>query len=75
MTLKVKYSDFNQITRAKTADRPIGSETDIEDIVTVLLRPIFPAQKGIRLLGVALSSLEEAIEGPTEELQLALPLA
>ena len=75
VTLKVKYSDFNQITRAKTADRPIGSETDIEDIVTVLLRPIFPAQKGIRLLGVALSSLEEAIEGPTEELQFALPLA
>jgi DNA polymerase-4 len=75
VTLKVKYSDFTQITRAKTADRPIGSETEIEDIVTVLLRPIFPAQKGIRLLGVTLSSLEDAIERPTDELQFALPLA
>jgi DNA polymerase-4 len=74
VTLKVKYSDFNQITRAKTADKPAASATEIEDIVTVLLRPVFPAQKGIRLLGVTLSSLEQAAEEPTDDLQFALPL-
>jgi DNA polymerase-4 len=75
VTLKVKYSDFNQITRAKTADKPVASETEIEDIVRVLLQPIFPAQKGIRLLGVTLSSLEQGAEGPTDDLQFTLPLA
>ena len=75
VTLKVKYSDFNQITRAKTADKPAASATEIENIVTVLLGPVFPAQKGIRLLGVTLSSLEQAAEGPTDDLQFALPLA
>ncbi len=75
VTLKVKYSDFNQITRAKTADKPAASETEIEDIIALLLRPVFPAQKSIRLLGVTLSSLEQAGEGPTDDLQFALPLA
>jgi DNA polymerase-4 len=75
VTLKVKYSNFNQITRAKTAERSVVAEADIEDIVTVLLRQIFPADKGIRLLGVTLSSLEQAIEEPIDDLQFALPLS
>lgn len=75
VTLKVKYSDFNQITRAKTLERNVVGEMEIEDILIVLLRQIFPAHKGIRLLGVTLSSLETATERTYDDFQFALPLA
>jgi DNA polymerase-4 len=58
VTLKVKYADFNQITRSKTVPTPLPGIADLEEIVGLLLVPIFPPRKGIRLLGVTLSSLE-----------------
>jgi DNA polymerase-4 len=72
VTLKVKYADFTQITRAKTNDRQLGSESEIEDTVNLLLKAIFPPAKGIRLLGVTLSSLERSAELSSEQLQLTL---
>lgn len=72
VTLKVKYSDFTQITRAKTTERPMASAGDIEEIAILLLKPLFPPEKGVRLLGVTLSSLEGAAACPTEQLQLTL---
>lgn len=59
VTLKVKYADFHQITRGKTNDAPITSQNELEKLSFALLEPIFPIQKRIRLLGVALSSLGE----------------
>ncbi|MBB3980359.1 DNA polymerase-4 [Rhizobium azooxidifex] len=72
VTLKVKYSDFTQITRAKTSDRPLVSASDIEAIAILLLKPVFPPAKGIRLLGMTLSSLENAVTCSTEQLRLTL---
>ncbi|MGK9055664.1 hypothetical protein KXS03_29405 [Neorhizobium petrolearium] len=71
--LKVKYSDFQQITRSKTVPAPLTSIFELEEIVGFLLQPIFPARRGIRLLGVTLSSLERITD--TVASQLALPLA
>ncbi|WP_083347503.1 DNA polymerase IV [Rhizobium sp. LCM 4573] len=73
VTLKVKYSDFQQITRSKTVPASLSSISDLEEIVGFLLQPIFPLRKGIRLLGVTLSSLERVTD--TVASQLALPLA
>lgn len=73
VTLKVKYSDFQQITRSKTVPVSLSSISELEEIVGFLLRPIFPVRKGIRLLGVTLSSLERITD--TVASQLALPLA
>lgn len=73
VTLKVKYSDFQQITRSKTVPVSLSSISELEEIVGSLLRPIFPVGKGIRLLGVTLSSLERITD--TVASQLALPLA
>lgn len=40
----------------------------------VLLEPLFPVEKGIRLLGVTLSSLEpQGEDGGEEQLSLGLP--
>jgi DNA polymerase-4 len=72
VTLKVKWDDFTQITRSKTVVAPVASAIEIAEIVELLLSPIFPVPKGIRLLGVTLSSLDAVDEGSEPQLALAL---
>ena len=64
ITLKVKYADFELITRSRTLPAPVTSRLDVEGTVFDLLRRLFPIRKGVRLLGVSLSALgcEEAEE-------------
>jgi DNA polymerase-4 len=57
VTLKVKYADFHQITRSVTCDAPVATQVALEQLSYALLKPVFPVQQGIRLLGIALSSL------------------
>lgn len=72
-TLKVKYSDFRQITRARSQGTAIASRDELERIAFQILRDRPASGKGVRLLGLSLSSL-----GPGEEaqapVQFALPL-
>ncbi|PJR12024.1 DNA polymerase IV [Sinorhizobium meliloti] len=72
VTLKVKWADFTQITRSKTIVAPIASAAEMGEIVELLLSPIFPAAKGIRLLGVTLSSLDPVDDRSGPQLALAL---
>lgn len=72
VTLKVKYADFTQITRSRTVPSALPAITDLEDVVALLLAPIFPPRKGIRLLGVSLSSLERRAPVMQPQLRLAL---
>lgn len=58
VTLKVKHADFQQITRSRTIDRGVVDAGDLAAISTTLLEGLFPFDKGVRLLGVTLSSLE-----------------
>jgi DNA polymerase-4 len=62
VTLKVKFADFQQITRSRTGQVPIGTRSELERLGDALLEPLFPVARGIRLLGITLSSLgaEEA---------------
>jgi DNA polymerase-4 len=71
LTIKAKYADFQQVTRSRTGDEPLGAQADIEAIVNLLLESLFPVSKGIRLLGVTLSSLAAGTGG---EHQLHLPI-
>jgi DNA polymerase-4 len=71
VTLKVKYADFHQTTRSKTCDVPVASQDQLEQFSYALLETIFPAQKGIRLLGVTLSSLGEE-QHDEDQLRLSL---
>lgn len=59
VTLKVKFADFEQITRSRTSAAPVMSQTELEQFSVILLETIFPVAKGIRLLGVSLSSLSD----------------
>jgi DNA polymerase-4 len=72
VTLKVKYADFTQITRSRTVPSVLPAITDLEEVVALLLAPIFPPRKGIRLLGVSLSSLERRASVMQPQLRLAL---
>lgn len=72
VTLKVKYADFQIITRSKTTAAPIGAMGVLEAVSQSLLDPLFPTEKGIRLLGVTLSSFvdDEASDADQLELQI-----
>jgi DNA polymerase-4 len=59
VTLKVKYADFQQITRSRTGPALFSTRAEIEQLSYALLEPLFPVTKGIRLLGMTLSSLGE----------------
>jgi DNA polymerase-4 len=66
VTLKVKFANFQQITRSRTGQLQIRTQSELEQLGDALLEPLFPVEKGIRLLGISLSSLkaEEAQREP-----------
>jgi DNA polymerase-4 len=64
VTLKVKFANFQQITRSRTGQAPVGTRDELEQLSNALLESLFPVAKGIRLLGISLSSLAaEETEG------------
>lgn len=71
VTLKVKYADFQQITRSRTSASSVGGLDELVGISRALLDGVFPVAKGLRLLGVSLSSLSDSDPGQTRD-QLAL---
>src|SRR6476660_2297583 len=66
VTLKVKFANFRQITRSRTGQTQIQTRSELEELVNALLEPLFPITKGVRLLGVSLSSLAEESAGEPE---------
>ena len=57
VTLKVKFADFEIITRSRSRLAPISDRSTLASISAELLAAQFPMQKGVRLIGVSLSSL------------------
>jgi DNA polymerase IV len=58
VTLKVKFNNFETITRSKSAFQPIKEKDFFEKIVDELLEKEFPFENGVRLLGLTFSNLE-----------------
>lgn len=57
VTLKIRFADFQQITRARTLDRPITDRACFAAAAHELLGALLPVSIGIRLIGVTLGSL------------------
>src|SRR5712692_4361195 len=72
VTLKVKFANFQQITRSRTGQMQVTTRGELEQLSNALLEPIFPVAKGVRLLGVSLSSL--VAEETEHEHEFSLPL-
>jgi DNA polymerase-4 len=72
VTLKVKFADFQQITRRKSVADAIESLADLTRMSLGLLEPLLPTKKGVRLLGISLSSLTQAQATIRRQLSLVL---
>jgi len=57
VTLKVKYSDFNQITRACSLKEPTDDGLEIYSAVVRLLQKTQVGKRPLRLLGISFSNL------------------
>jgi DNA polymerase-4 len=57
VTLKVKFADFQIITRSRSCLAPISDRSTLASISAELLATQFPLRKGVRLIGVSISSL------------------
>ncbi|WP_410052740.1 DNA polymerase IV [Bradyrhizobium sp. SZCCHNR3015] len=55
VTLKVKFADFELITRSRTLAGAVGSRSELEGVSAELLKALFPMKKAVRLLGVSIS--------------------
>ena len=64
VTLKIKYADFQIVTRSRTLSDPVSSREVLARTSIELVRTIFPLEKRVRLLGVALSNMAERADGP-----------
>ncbi len=72
VTLKVKFANFQQITRSCTSSAPLGIRSELEQLGNALLEPLFPVTRGIRLLGISLSSLTRPKAEPERQIGLSL---
>ena len=66
ITLKVKYADFEQITRSRTIEKPTLSASNIFETVKDLLTNTEVGKRKVRLLGVSTSKLQEKGDDQTE---------
>lgn len=57
VTLKVKYSDFQIVTRARSGALPLSGEKALLEQGTAALASLLPLHKGVRLLGLTVSAL------------------
>ena len=71
VTLKVKFANFQIITRSRTGPVPVRTRGELEELGNALLEPLFPVARGIRLLGISMSSLS-AEEAEQPEFSLAV---
>lgn len=73
VTLKLKFSDFAQITRARSLTQPLADRAMLEQVSLGLLRDAFPLRRSVRLIGTALSSLQaQSDEGGPQQLNFAM---
>ncbi len=73
LTLKVKYADFEQVTRSRTLGFPFLHTADVVPHLMDLLRRTELGERRVRLLGVSFSSLGALSIRPRGQLDLFDP--
>ena len=74
VTLKLKFTDFQLMTRAKSLPRPIANKVEFARISREILEEVLPLPMPVRLMGLTLSGLEgeRHEERPPDTAQLSL---
>jgi len=73
LTLKVKYADFQIVTRSISGETPIETAAEILSLAEKMLKKTDAGNRAVRLLGVTISHLTTEIP-VNEPLQMELPL-
>ncbi len=73
LTVKVRYSDFESITRSFTRAEGIGDAADMLYLAKALLEKTEAGKRKVRLLGLSLSNFESEEGGQRRPVQLKLP--
>ena len=71
LTMKIKFFDFKQITRSKTALKTLDSTEDVSEVMLEIWSSLPDDLPEIRLLGLSLSNIEKE-GGPFTQLTLDL---
>jgi len=58
VTLKIKFADFEIITRSRSVSSAVADRGDLARLAIALLENAMPLPKAVRLLEVSLSSLQ-----------------
>ncbi|MFC4294943.1 DNA polymerase IV [Novosphingobium tardum] len=58
VTLKLRFADFQSLTRSRSVARAVDSRTDFAAIGHALLDSLLPLPQPVRLMGLGLSALE-----------------
>jgi DNA polymerase-4 len=66
VTLKIKYADFQQVTRGITEQKVINSQERIHECALHLLSEINDFYRGIRLLGLTVSNVPSKTNTPIQ---------
>ncbi|MGJ5020971.1 DNA polymerase IV [Bradyrhizobium oligotrophicum] len=72
VTLKVKFADFEIMTRSRSVANLVASREDLARLSIALLQSEMPLAKPVRLLGVSLSSLQQLDTGVEAQLPLLI---
>ena len=74
ITLKVKYFDFQSITRSVTIDEPADNAVVLMKHIRPLLSKTEAGKKKVRLLGISVSNFDDQVSTALKSRQLLLPL-
>lgn len=72
VTVKIRFSDFQIITRSRTVPTAFPDDNAILTEATTLLEGAYPFRKSVRLLGVTLSSLGQSSVPSAAQLEFLL---
>ncbi|HTG39174.1 MAG TPA: DNA polymerase IV [Sphingomonas sp.] len=59
VTVKVRYADFQQVTRSRTTPAPVRRREQLHDTARALITTLYPLKRGLRLVGVTVSNFGE----------------
>ena len=72
VTLKIRFNDFQTLTRSRTVGKPIDSYAALQHVSRSLINEAPVEGKGIRLLGVGVSNLHDNNLNEPKQLELDL---
>ncbi|MDX1637664.1 MAG: DNA polymerase IV [Balneolaceae bacterium] len=75
VTIKVRYQDFETITRSTSFEHYIDSAADIAEAAKILLEQTQAGRRKVRLLGITISNLNLNEEGIYKQLELPFEAA